>query len=394
MSAYSDLVLTLSPELYYQCEESAGATTLVDSSTNGFDGPTAVPVAVDTANLPAGFTTAIDFGSDNNADVPDPLDFVNQTLVYTICWWGKLPVNNSQFNGVAGCTLGSSPGWAVYANDAQADNSIRHIVSSTATTHTFDNGVADSTMHFYVLRSAGPGLDLELIIDGGLFDTTTAAGAVKTGVNADLRFGACLSSGGGTLYPSNSTLCQFHVHPTALTDQNITDLYAAGGNTEPAGPPVVDTQPTNQAVLEGFPAMLTSAATSDVGGMTSQWYLAPSTLLTGETSDILVVETAVGETTNNGYFNRYTDSVGSVDTDTAIVAITPHGEGIFVTFTAHGGGSPVLTYQWYENGIEMAGETAPTLTVQANGANEYYFIVTNACGFDQSNSVRAVPEEA
>jgi hypothetical protein len=64
-----------------------------------------------------------------------------------------------------------------------------------------------------------------------------------------------------------------------------------------------------------------------------------------------------------------------------------------VTFTVLASGSEPITYQWYENGLPMSGETSNTLTVADTSTATYYVALQNPCGSAQSNVVKVVPAE-
>lgn len=67
--------------------------------------------------------------------------------------------------------------------------------------------------------------------------------------------------------------------------------------------------------------------------------------------------------------------------------------GASVTFTASGVGNGPLSYQWYKNGIAVAGATAATLTLEsvtAASSGAYVAAVTNLVGFDSALGVLAV----
>lgn len=71
--------------------------------------------------------------------------------------------------------------------------------------------------------------------------------------------------------------------------------------------------------------------------------------------------------------------------------------GADVTLSVTATGDAPLTYQWYEDGVSMGGETNATLEFEASATADYYVIVTNAGGSTQSTTatvtVNVVPED-
>lgn len=99
--------------------------------------------------------------------------------------------------------------------------------------------------------------------------------------------------------------------------------------------PTIDTQPTDQDVETGQNASFTSAATTSGGPLTSQWYEAPSTLLTGETGDTLTINSVDINDNGRQFFNRYTDDNGSTDTNTVTLSVREVIEAGHYTYTGY-----------------------------------------------------------
>ena len=163
-------------------------------------------------------------------------------------------------------------------------------------------------------------------------------------------------------------------------------------------PPLIFTQPANLTVSEGQTATFMVSVTGtapftyqwqenngNISGATSSSYTtAPTTVAdNGDTFDV-IVQNSLGSTTSN--------------TATLTVIVPPSittqplsqtvGVGQTATFTVAASGTAPLTYQWQENGANIAGATSATHTTLAattsdNGAT-FDVIVTNSAGTQTS----------
>jgi hypothetical protein len=175
-------------------------------------------------------------------------------------------------------------------------------------------------------------------------------------------------------------------------------------------PPVITTQPTNQAVLEGATAAFTVTAT---GGqpLSYQWRdngtnLADGGKISGSATTNLVVSN-VSSNEVGTYTVVVTNLAGAVTSSNALLTITPSPPvivmqpsnqtaivGGMATFTVTAIGSTPFTYQWKKNATNIIGATGTNFTVvnvQTNDAGTYSVAITNGYGSAiSSNSVLTV----
>jgi alpha-tubulin suppressor-like RCC1 family protein/Zn-dependent metalloprotease len=159
-----------------------------------------------------------------------------------------------------------------------------------------------------------------------------------------------------------------------------------------SGPPVILSQPANQAVLAGD-----SAAFSVVAGGTPplryQWRF-NGTNLSGATNTWLTL-TNVQLSQAGNYTVRVTNVLGLVISSNAVLTVLapptittqPASQAVAVggtaIFSVTAGGTPPLSCQWNFNGTNISGATNTSLTlanVQLSQAGNYAVLVANAYG--------------
>lgn len=156
--------------------------------------------------------------------------------------------------------------------------------------------------------------------------------------------------------------------------------------TMDANAPLFTTQPANVAVNLGTSATFTVAA-SGTPAPAYQWQLSTdggttfndvpaAAPYTGVTSATLTIAAAPIGLSNNRYRAIATNTLGSATSSAAVLTVngvapsfTTHpasqtlAAGATATFTVVVTGTPTPTIQWRKNGVNIAGATAPTLTV-------------------------------
>lgn len=170
------------------------------------------------------------------------------------------------------------------------------------------------------------------------------------------------------------------------------------------GPPAVVTQPTASIVVEGNRVVFAVAILGNGYDRIAYQWSRNGVALPGATHATLNIERA---TTADAGAYRVTASneYGSVDSDAVPLTVlraqapqvTTQPSNISVradqeaAFSVAVAGTPVLSYQWRHNGVDLPGEVEATLRIpraQVSDAGEYSVVVTNSGGSATSASAR------
>jgi hypothetical protein len=164
-------------------------------------------------------------------------------------------------------------------------------------------------------------------------------------------------------------------------------------------PPVITTQPTNQAVLEGATAMFNVSATGGLP-LVYQWQdngtnLADGGNVSGSVTTNLVISNVASNNIGT-YTVTVTNVARSVTSSNAFLTIVPSAPVIVVqpsnqtaivgsmaAFTVAAIGTTPFTYQWKKNATNIIGATSTNFTiisVQTNDAGIYSVAITNVNG--------------
>lgn len=158
----------------------------------------------------------------------------------------------------------------------------------------------------------------------------------------------------------------------------------------------ISSHPTDLTVCEGGNANFTVAAAGS--GLSYQWYknaiaLVDGGSISGSISNTLIITgTIIGD--NGNYYCEVSDSCGTLNSnpaeltvDDAIVITTQpvsqsacEGNNVNLTVVATGSN---LAYQWYKNGIAMAGEITASLNINSitiTDEADYRCEISNSCG--------------
>jgi hypothetical protein len=174
-------------------------------------------------------------------------------------------------------------------------------------------------------------------------------------------------------------------------------------------PPTIATQPVSQTVTAGGNVSFIVAA-SGTAPLSYQWRRNGANVA-GATSATLALTSV---TTNQaGSYNCVVSNVaGSATSSAATLTVSPAPiaptittqpvsqsvtAGANVTFTVAASGTAPLAYQWRRNGVNVAGATAPTLTlnsVTTNSAGSYTCTVTNVAGSATSSAAMLTVQPA
>jgi parallel beta-helix repeat protein len=173
-------------------------------------------------------------------------------------------------------------------------------------------------------------------------------------------------------------------------------------NTEPSVAPIQSAATICEQ--NSYPISTTASGTSPIS---YQWVFNNSEI-TGANGSSYTVTSA--STSDDGfYYCRATNLCGAdstnsldltVDEEAQIVSQTSSTsvcEGQSMTFSVTATGTAPLSYQWYNSQGQIAGASNNTYTINSvdtTDADNYYCIVTNSCGSDQSNQITLTVNKA
>ena|GEM_PF-1166565 len=165
-------------------------------------------------------------------------------------------------------------------------------------------------------------------------------------------------------------------------------------------PPSVSSLAPTNTVCENSAVVFSITATGSPT-ISYQWFK-NSSKITGATNATYSIS-QVSTSQAGNYYCKATNmcssdstsiSVLSVNTLPAITAQSSSSltfcEGNSMNLSITASGTAPLTYKWYKNSSEIAGATNNTYTISSvatSNAGNYYCIVTNSCGYQQSNTM-------
>ena len=168
----------------------------------------------------------------------------------------------------------------------------------------------------------------------------------------------------------------------------------------PITPPIIVTQPSDQAVLDGNTAAF-EIRTISLTPVNYQWFYDRITPLPGATNEWLVLS-SVHSPDAGTYHAVASNSGGSVTSRLATLTITPLPPRITIqpeslsrlsgqaaTFTVSAVGVAPLRYQWFFNGASIQNQTNAALTIGSIAADDtgtYQVTVSNAGGVTWSQT--------
>ncbi len=154
-------------------------------------------------------------------------------------------------------------------------------------------------------------------------------------------------------------------------------------------PPAITTEPADLALPPGSPLTLVAAA-SGTGPLAYQWSRDGSNLGGAIYATLDLPNVLAGS-----YRLTVTSAYGSATSRAAVISVLtppaittdPAGRSVAsggsTTFTAAASGSPTLAYQWFKDGVAIAGATSASLTrsnLTTADAGSYALRVTNSAG--------------
>ncbi|MED4328635.1 immunoglobulin domain-containing protein, partial [Schinkia azotoformans] len=249
-------------------------------------------------------------------------------------------------------------------------------VAPTITTEPSDQTViAGGTATFTVIATGDAPLSYQWKKDGtDIAGATSASLTINNAQESDEgSYTVVVSNGAGNVISTAATLT---VNPVPVA-------------------PTITTEPSDQTVTAGGTATFTVIATGDAP-LSYQWKK-DGTDIAGATSASLTINNAQ-ESDEGSYTVVVSNGAGNVTSTAATLTVTPAPvaptittepsdqtvtAGGTATFTVIATGDAPLSYQWKKDGIDIAGATSASLTI--NNAQEidegsYTVVVSNGAG--------------
>jgi hypothetical protein len=252
-------------------------------------------------------------------------------------------------------------------------NSSPNIVSQSGST-----SVCENSAHSFTLTATGTATLS--------YQWYNSSGAISGATNNSYSIGSVSLSNADNYYCIVSNSCG--------TDQsNPIGLVV---NTVPS----IGTNPSNLIKCDGQSAQFTIQA-SGTSPISYQWYKSPGTTISGATGNSLLIS-PVTSSNAGSYYCVATNTCGndqsnsaSLTVNTAAEITTQSSSSTVCENTSHtmsvtANGSGTLSYQWYNSSGAINGATNNTYSlgsVSTAHADDYYCIVSNSCGSDQSNTI-------
>ncbi len=315
--------------------------------------------------------------------------------------WQK---NGAALPGQTGTSLTLS---SVAAADAAnyacvATNTAGSVTSSTATLTITAAPVAPAftTQPVSQTVNAGASATFTVVVTG---TPTPTLQWQKNGAPIAGETGTALTLGSVSAADAASYAC-------VATNASGTATSSAATLTLGAVSPAFTTQPVSQTVNAGTTVTLTVVATGSPAPAL-QWRKNGAAIAGQTTAALLLANVQAADAA--AYTCVATNASGTATSATATLTVNPLAvapafatqpasqsvnAGSNVTFTVVVSGSPVPALQWRKNGVDLAGQTAATLSltnVQAASAGAYACVATNTSGSATSAtanlSINAVP---
>ncbi len=368
-------------------DETAGATTILDSSGNANNfSCTTCPASGGTGR----FNTTLEFNGGETLEDADGETYLNGLTAFSLGFWVKSDVVGTDrgfFIGTA--PSGSDDGLTIRYDDAGANGGGNDVIKAGITTTTGTTQVESSTniqttdwQHIVLTWTSGSALSLYV---NGQLDTPTSAGATVGGAISTLdrailgRGGKDTAAGAGWL----GLIDEFSVFDRALAPAEISDHYLRGATR--LG---IQVRSCDDAICDIEPFI-------GPDGTASTFY--------GEglnTTNALPSTTTLSSIVNNRYFQYQI----VLDSDDSIT--TPQSSSFSFAPSHLDAGGPTIqnatgiTYQTIDGFVETlgGGNTGTTrYQVSNNGTNFYYFNGLNwvtALSAAQSNPAGVINSNA
>lgn len=173
-------------------------------------------------------------------------------------------------------------------------------------------------------------------------------------------------------------------------------------------PPVIDSQPTSDTVIENQSAIFKIKA-HGTADLRYAWYSISDTNTVLSDSSILIIDSVTMSQSGSQYFCKVTNVAGIVLSNNVSMLVCPERPLIFknpepqiinaakkAKFTVAATGTPVLNYAWYKTEIDSVFSRTDSLVfdpVKKSDDGRYYCVITNGAGSDTSDTVRLIVDD-
>ena len=267
-------------------------------------------------------------------------------------------------------------------------------ISLSSTTLNLGSAIVGTTLNgsLTLTNTGGANLVISLIsVKGGPFGVSgiTTPSTIVPGGSATMNV---------SFTPTTAGSDTGSISITSNDPNTPTETVAlTGTGTSSVVAPTITTQPVNQTVTAGQTATFSVVAGGtaplsyqwqkngvNIAGATASSYTTPATATTdsGSTFDAVVSNTAGSVTSNSGTLTVNAAVVAPTITTQPVNQTVTAGQT--ATFSVVAGGTAPLSYQWQQNGVNIAGATASSyttpVTTTANSGSTFDVVVSNTAG--------------
>jgi hypothetical protein len=413
---YSATIMADNPVAYYQLQESPGATTAIDSSSNALDAaynynsagsPELGEPGIDTNSILFTFGPG---GPSDFGDVtlpaslllaPVQADGVSGAPFSAECWVEATTFTNLDYivpMAVSGAYGGPNPsgsGWNFYQSETTPSWEWQVFMRTTNAVDILGNAVVVLGQWTH-LAVTWDGTNAYFYVNGQLNDHAALPGYLADPNGADGVIGGPGQTGHTAF---EGAVTQAGLYTNVLTPAQILNHYIVGTNSisAPPAPPSFTSEPAAPAVVySGAPITLT-ALLSGTTPLSYQWF-SNNVAIAGQTSNYYSFIPVYPANNGASYYVAVTNKIGSTNSTTNVltvltnVAVTAppfsitRNVGSHAAFRVAAGGAEPFGYQWF---VSTNGTTFATLTNQISdtlwltnvpmswSGNQYAVVVTN-----------------
>ncbi len=350
--------------------------------------------------------------SPGNNDTGNEVDFGANvgnfgTNDFTIDFWIKQPANATALYGVlekrpecdANVSMwhircGTVYNWSPVPLPGQLDLEL-----SDNNNVNLDKVVANKQINdglFHHAAFVRQGLTLAIYIDGVLDTNITTPGVASLANSSMFRAGQSICVGVDGTQPFVGELDELDLFDRALSPAEIYAIYAAGSAGKCAMPPNILVQPQGQIVAVGGSATF-SVTAGGTPPLNYQWS-DNGTNLAGATNSSLTLLNV--HTNNQGIYAVTVSNLAGITTSSnavltvglpPMIRVQPASQSVetncSATFAVSAAGIGPFSYQWWNSGLALGGQTNSSLAisnVQATNFSSYCVVITNVFGVTTS----------